>query len=61
MRADGSKVSPCVTCSRQLAAEREAAKAADETHAEKRRETYRRYNHSAKGQARTDRHRDIPT
>jgi hypothetical protein len=56
-RADGTKVSPCVMCSRELAAKREEAKAADPDHAAKRREVYRRYNNSEKGRARLHKHR----
>lgn len=51
-RKDGSKVSPCVACSKALAAERAAKHVDDPNAVVARREAYRRYNASAKGKAR---------
>lgn len=56
-RKNGTKVSPCVMCSRQLAAERAAKQAEDPEAIEARRVVYRRYNSSDKGRARMHRHR----
>jgi len=53
-RKDGSTVRPCVDCSKALATER--ANSASEAQQQRQREAYRRYNESAKGQARLRRH-----
>ena len=56
-RKDGTRVSPCVTCSSELATERARAKAADPAFVERRRAQYARYNASKKGVARLKRSR----
>jgi hypothetical protein len=52
-RKDGSIVRPCMMCSRQRAAELKAAHEEDESWREKRRKTWRKYNQSEKGKARS--------
>lgn len=59
-RADGTKVSPCVACSRKLAKARAAKDAADPARVEARRAAYRRYNASEKGKARLKRRSQHP-
>ena len=56
-RKNKTRVSPCVTCSTELATERAQAKATDPAFVEKRRAQYARYNASKKGMARLKRSR----
>ena len=59
-RSNGSKVSPCVVCSKSAAKAAVTAKADNPDYIDKRRAQYKRYNDSTKGKARLTRSKRHP-